>query len=76
MGVGILTSPRLSAAVLEFTPVNERVTSLYLRAGGKTLTVVSAYAPNGSVEYAAFLEVLATMGPSGGLRGVTGDFNA
>ena len=59
MGVGILTSPRLSAAVLEFTPVDERVTSLYLMAGGKTLTVVSAYAPNGSVEYAAFLEVLA-----------------
>ena len=34
-GVGILTSPRLSAAVLEFTPVDERVPSLYLRAGGK-----------------------------------------
>ena len=31
----ILTSPRLSAAVLEFTPVDERVASLRLRAGGK-----------------------------------------
>ena len=56
--MGILTSPRLSATVLEFTPVDERVASLHLRAGGKTLTVVSAYAPNGSSEYAAFLEVL------------------
>ena len=27
-GVGILTSPRLSAAVLEFSPVNERVASM------------------------------------------------
>ena len=42
--VGILTSPRLSAAVLEFTPVDERVASLRLRAGRKTLTVVCAYA--------------------------------
>jgi len=32
-GVGILTSPRVSAAVLEFAPENERV------AGSKALTV-------------------------------------
>jgi len=38
-GVGILTSPRLSAAVLEFAPENERVASLRLRvAGSKALT--------------------------------------
>jgi len=33
--VGILTSPRLSADVLEFSPVNERVASMRLT-GGKT----------------------------------------
>ena len=33
--VGILTSPQLSATVLEFTQVDERVASLCLRAGGK-----------------------------------------
>ena len=70
VGVGILRSPWLSAAVLEFTLVDETVASLRLRAGGKTLAVVSAYAPNGSSEYAAFLEVLA--GPLGGLCGLTG----
>ena len=45
--------------MLEFSPVDERGASLCLRAGGKTLTVVSAHAPNGSLEYAVFLEVLA-----------------
>jgi len=28
VGVGILSSPRLSAALLEFSPVNERVVSM------------------------------------------------
>ena len=46
-GVGILTSPRLSAAMLEFTPVDETITSLGLRViGVKTLTVVCTYALN------------------------------
>jgi len=54
--VGTLTSPRLSTAVLEFSPVNERVVSMRLQvAGGKALTVVCAYAPNNSSEYPAFV---------------------
>ena len=61
MGVGIVTSPWLSAAMLEFTPVDERVASLCLRViggggGGGTLSVVCAYAPNRSSEYLTFLE--------------------
>lgn len=74
VGVGILTSPRLSAAVLEFTSVDERVASLHLRAGGKSLTVVCEYAPNSSSEYAAFLEVLA--GALHWAPVLLGDFNA
>ena len=57
-GVGLLIAPRLSRHVLEFTPVNERVVSLRLRVGDRSLTVVSAYGPNSSAEYPAFLESL------------------
>ena len=36
LGVGIFTSPRLSAAVLEFSSVNKRVASMRLQiAGGR-----------------------------------------
>ena len=41
-GVGLLIAPRLSCHVLEFTPVNERVVSLHLRVGDRTLQVISA----------------------------------
>ena len=77
-GVGILTSPRLSATVLEFTPVDERVAYLCLRAGGKSLTVVCAYARKSSSEYAVFLEVLAGAlqgAPVGDSMVLLGDFN-
>uniref|UniRef100_A0AAV2JP18 Uncharacterized protein n=1 Tax=Knipowitschia caucasica TaxID=637954 RepID=A0AAV2JP18_KNICA len=49
--VAILIAPHLSRHVLEFSPVNERVASLRLRVGDKSLTVVTSYGPNGSAEY-------------------------
>ncbi|KAK3506799.1 hypothetical protein QTP70_028368, partial [Hemibagrus guttatus] len=78
-GVGLLIAPQLSCHVLEFSPVNERVVSLRLRAGDRCLTVVSAYGPNGSVEYPTFLETLRGV-LEGALTGdfivLLGDFNA
>ena len=54
----MLIVPQLSRHVLEFSPVNERVASLHLRVEDRSLTVVSAYGPNSSVDYPAFLEAL------------------
>ncbi|KAK3511705.1 hypothetical protein QTP70_014524, partial [Hemibagrus guttatus] len=78
-GVGLLIAPQLSRHVLEFSPVNERVVSLRLRAGDRYLTVVSAYGPNGSVEYPTFLETLRGVlegAPTGDSIVLLGDFNA
>ncbi|KAK3523785.1 hypothetical protein QTP70_010045 [Hemibagrus guttatus] len=78
-GVGLLIAPQLSCHVLEFSPVNERVVSLHLRAGDRCLTVVSAYGPNGSVEYPTFLETLRGVlegAPTGDSIVLLGDFNA
>ncbi|KAK3523485.1 hypothetical protein QTP86_033979, partial [Hemibagrus guttatus] len=72
-------APQLSRHVLEFSPVNERVVSLRLRAGDRCLTVVSAYGPNGSVEYPTFLETLRGVlegAPTGDSIVLLGDFNA
>ncbi|KAK3538840.1 hypothetical protein QTP86_015967 [Hemibagrus guttatus] len=78
-GVGLLIAPQLSRHVLEFTPVNERVVFLRLQAGDRCLTVVSAYGPNGSVEYPTFLETLRGVlegAPTGDSIVLLGDFNA
>ncbi|KAI3376581.1 hypothetical protein L3Q82_016461, partial [Scortum barcoo] len=44
-GVGLLIAPQLSRHVLEFTPVNERVASLRLRVGDRSLAVL--FVPTG-----------------------------
>ncbi|KAK3507921.1 hypothetical protein QTP70_003371, partial [Hemibagrus guttatus] len=78
-GVGLLIAPQLSCHVLEFSPVNEKVVSLHLRAGDRCLTVVSAYGPNSSVEYPTFLETLRRVlagAPTGDSIVLLGDFNA
>ena len=74
----MLIAPQLSRHVLQFSPVNERVTSLCLWVGDRSLTVVSAYRPNSSVEYKAFLETLGGVlesAPTGDSVVLLGEFN-
>ena len=55
--------------------MDERVASLRLRVGGRVVTVICAYAPNGSSEYPPFLEWLESTPPGDSLV-LLGDFNA
>ena len=77
--MGILFTPWLYACTLGFTLVDERVVSLCLRVGGRVLTVVCVYAPNGSLEYPPFLESLKEAlesAPAGDSLDLLGYFNA
>ncbi|KAI3367660.1 hypothetical protein L3Q82_026213, partial [Scortum barcoo] len=67
-GVGLLIAPQLSRHVLEFTPVNERVASLHLQVGDRSLAVVCAYGPNSSTEYPGLLGVPGRALCQGGLQ--------
>jgi exonuclease III len=78
-GVGILTSPRLAARVVEWTPRSGRVAVLRLRLEDSTLALIQVYAPNLESEYAAFLEevslALETLPTTDSIM-LLGDFNA
>ncbi len=59
--------------------MNERVASLCLRVGDRSLTVVCTFGPNGSTEYPALLESLGRVLESAPTRDsivLLGDFNA
>lgn len=79
-GVGILTSPRLTDRVVEWTPISSRVAVLRLRLlEGRKLAIVQGYAPNLTSEYPTFLneveQGVATLHRTDSLM-LMGDFNA
>ena len=54
--VGILTSPRLSDCVSDWTPLGSRVCMLKLKVLDRSLCLLQGYAPNATSEYQAFVD--------------------
>ena len=54
-GVGILTSPRLSDCVSDWTPLRSRVRMLKLNVLDRSLCLLQVYAPNATSEYQVFV---------------------
>ena len=79
VGMGILTSPRLSDCESDWNPLGSRVCMLKLKVLVRSLCLLQVYAPNATSEYQAFLgeviDALLRVSPTKSTV-LMGDFNA